>query len=95
MVFLILNLGTCKILDNKRNCECDIGWVGEFCQNINCSIKDICGKNGIKIQFLGKCISNNSIFGCECNFGWTGVFCELEICGNETLCGPSSIFISL
>jgi len=65
--------GTCTVECKKYKCICEIGFVGEKCDEKDCS-SNFC-------QNDGKCIlTKESKKICQCKIGYFGSKCELSVC---------------
>lgn len=56
--------GRCTI---EGKCQCQNGWIGEFCEQRDCLDPKKCAKHGV-------CLNGQ----CYCKNGWFGESCELE-----------------
>ena len=74
-------------------CECDLGWVGEYCDKPMTSCSELPCINA------GECYDEYDNFRCECPSAWVGRFCEISVdetagcvdtpahpCQNEATC---------
>ena len=77
----------CLDLDNRYECKCRDGYIGEFCQtNVDDCASSPC-RNG------GRCRDLVGDFECQCPIGWEGKRCEIDeqrcdesTCENNALC---------
>ncbi|KAF0991826.1 hypothetical protein HZS_2921 [Henneguya salminicola] len=67
--------GLCKIINNKINCKCNMGYKGKFCKNLIC--RNDCNGNGY-------CISQGA---CACNSIYKGKLCNEYPC-SENIVNP-------
>lgn len=64
-----------EIATNNLTCQCDPGWVGDFC-DICCSKP--CGDNGVCRLGDEEGEDDDDNMSCSCLYGYTGELCQLE-----------------
>jgi hypothetical protein len=72
--------GTCSDSYDAYICDCNAGWAGAQCDNVDECVVNAC-QNG------ATCVDGIDTYTCNCNPGWTGDYCadSIDDCG-ENLC---------
>merc|ERR1712147_523150 len=67
---------TCKIVDGSYKCECDAGYEGKDCTDV-----DECAANKFTCPPKSKCKNVNGAYDRECDAGYAGPKCaEIDEC---------------
>ncbi|KAG1651953.1 Protein crumbs [Nymphon striatum] len=72
-----LNNGYCENTTESFNCQCSVGFIGQFCRtNIDECVTNKCMNNATCIDGIGD-------YSCNCTDGFIGKFCETDLCSPE------------